>query len=151
MGCRKVPKSDFPSQFSMSNSFESFWFFFIEKHQFKRKFFVIVIFWKLLYHFVFYSGAQFLTVSITMSFENCIPIFLQQSLKCIEFYCKFSVVACTESCAREWIMRRQIKLRSLTGVKIFFMSKFFTSQVENSVKNLCHTLHSCALTLFCHE
>ena len=47
-------------------------------------------------------------------------------------------------------MRRQIKLRSLTGVKIFFMSKFFTSQVENSVKNLCHRLYSYALIIFCH-
>jgi hypothetical protein len=45
MGRQKVPKSDFQSQFSMSKIIQTFLiFFFIEEYQFRRRFFVIVIF-----------------------------------------------------------------------------------------------------------
>ena len=45
MGRQKVPKSDFQSQFSMSKIIRIFLiFFFIEEYQFRRRFFVIVIF-----------------------------------------------------------------------------------------------------------
>ena len=53
---QKVPKSDFQSHFSMSKIIQIFLiFFFIEEYQFRRRFFVNVIFWKLqfLNHFVF--------------------------------------------------------------------------------------------------
>ena len=46
--CQKVPKFDFQSQFSTSKIIWIFLiFFFIEGYQFRRRFFVIVIFWKL--------------------------------------------------------------------------------------------------------
>jgi hypothetical protein len=45
MGRQKVPKSDFHSQFSMSKIIQIFLnFFFIEEDQFRRRFFVSVIF-----------------------------------------------------------------------------------------------------------
>jgi hypothetical protein len=45
MGRQKVPKSDFQSHFSMSKIIRIFLnFFFIEEYQFRRRFFVIVIF-----------------------------------------------------------------------------------------------------------
>ena len=56
MGRQKVPKSDFQSQFSMSKIIRIFLiFFFIEEYQFRRRFFVIIIFLKLqfLNHSVF--------------------------------------------------------------------------------------------------
>ena len=56
MGCQKVPKSDFQSQFSMSKFIQIFLIFFSMKNiSLEEGFFVIVIFWKLqlLKHFVF--------------------------------------------------------------------------------------------------
>ena len=48
MGLQKVPKSDFQSQFSMAKIIQIFLnFFFIDEYQFRRRFFIIAIFWKL--------------------------------------------------------------------------------------------------------
>ena len=61
MGHQKVPKSDFQSHFYMSKIIRIFLiFFFTKEYQFRRRFLVIVIFWKLQYlnHFVFWNGAQ---------------------------------------------------------------------------------------------
>ena len=44
MGRQKVPKADFQSQFKCQKSFESFLSFFIKEFQFKRRFYVIIIF-----------------------------------------------------------------------------------------------------------
>jgi hypothetical protein len=62
IGRQKVPKSDFQSHFSLSKKNWIFLiFFFIQEYQFRRRFFVIVIFWKLqfLNHFVFWKMPNF--------------------------------------------------------------------------------------------
>ena len=58
MGCQKVPKSDFQSQFSVSNIIQIFLIFFIEEYELRSTFFAIKIY--------FYFEISYTTVNYKM-------------------------------------------------------------------------------------
>ena len=71
MGRQKVPKSDFQSQFSMSKII----LIFIEEYQFRKKFFVIVVFenfdfWTTLFSKMVPNSRQTMWTSVKVKSKN---------------------------------------------------------------------------------